>query len=113
MLFVCNSMTLFLFSMSSMYYYSAKEMACGKSSARVSVNVTTDACVEGQCSDHGRCHNYLNGQVLFSTCKCYAVSKPTIESKLISLKDFVIRNTTSCLPSTLFACHSDILKLLC
>lgn len=41
------------------------------------------------------------------------VSKPTIESKLISLKDFVIRNTTSCLPSTLFACHSDILKLLC
>ena len=38
----------------------------------MSVNVTTDACVGGKCNGHGKCHNYLNGHVLFSTCKCYS-----------------------------------------
>ena len=54
------------------FFNSAIEVPCSTTSAKVSVNVTTDACVGGECNGHGRCHNYLNGQVLFSTCKCSA-----------------------------------------
>ncbi|XP_052234021.1 post-GPI attachment to proteins factor 6-like isoform X2 [Dreissena polymorpha] len=43
---------------------------CGQLSAAVDVSIVTDACSEGGCSKHGRCINYLNGHVLYTTCKC-------------------------------------------
>ena len=43
---------------------------CGEQSVNVNVTVITDACVEGGCSKHGECINFLNGHVLFTTCAC-------------------------------------------
>ncbi|WAR24388.1 PGAP6-like protein [Mya arenaria] len=45
-------------------------MPCGQLSAQVNVSVMTDACVGGGCSQNGRCINYLNGHVLYTTCRC-------------------------------------------
>ncbi|XP_053394085.1 post-GPI attachment to proteins factor 6-like [Mercenaria mercenaria] len=45
-------------------------MPCGAVTAELNVTIATDACVEGECSNHGRCINYLNGQVLCTTCRC-------------------------------------------
>ena len=54
------------------YFNSAVKVACSTTSAKVNINITTDGCVGGECNSHGKCHNYLNGHVLFSTCKCSA-----------------------------------------
>lgn len=45
---------------------------CGDVSVNVNVTITTNACVEGGCSKHGRCINFLNSHVLFTTCRCDA-----------------------------------------
>ncbi|KAL4236436.1 Transmembrane protein 8A [Mactra antiquata] len=45
-------------------------LPCGKLSMDVNISITTDACVEGECSGHGQCINFLNGQVLYTTCRC-------------------------------------------
>ncbi|KAL3868998.1 hypothetical protein ACJMK2_041736 [Sinanodonta woodiana] len=45
---------------------------CNQTSMVVLAQVMSEPCMDGKCTDHGKCSVYLHGQVAYSSCQCEA-----------------------------------------